>query len=212
MISHRHRCIFIHIPRTAGTSIEKWMVGEDWWNVEPESKHLLASQAKERYAEFWDDYWKFSIVRNPWDRFVSLAKYRRYGVDLKNGKLDISRYIDLFGSPLTIEHDVRFSTRRSVKHANHIEGCVYGNILDETLDFIGFFEDLPSVVAAVQMNVDDPPDGYPPHMERSKERVRRYTKYYTTSVWNQVSDLHAVDCPLYGYPNWVTAIPDSAKL
>lgn len=30
MISHQHKCIFIHIPKTAGTTVEKTITGIDW--------------------------------------------------------------------------------------------------------------------------------------------------------------------------------------
>lgn len=46
MISHELKCIFVHIPRTAGSNIERSLIGQDWWEVSHETKHLLASQAK----------------------------------------------------------------------------------------------------------------------------------------------------------------------
>lgn len=46
MISHEHRLIFIHIPRTAGTSFEKWILGKDQWDINPAEKHLTAAEAK----------------------------------------------------------------------------------------------------------------------------------------------------------------------
>lgn len=33
MISDQYRCIFVHIPRVAGTSIELAITGLDWWNT-----------------------------------------------------------------------------------------------------------------------------------------------------------------------------------
>ena len=73
MIDHRSKLIFIHIARTGGTSIEASLVGKDWWLVDPSSKHISAKQARDLYGkDIWEAYTKFSVVRNPWDRVVSM--------------------------------------------------------------------------------------------------------------------------------------------
>ena len=72
MISHQYKCIFIHIPRTGGTSVELTLTHTDWGLSHKPEKHIFASHAKKLYAQYWDDYFKFSIVRNPYDRLISL--------------------------------------------------------------------------------------------------------------------------------------------
>src|SRR5271166_1307490 len=78
VISHEYRCIFIHIPRCAGTSIEIWLTGQDWWDTDPRCKHLIASQARKLYASYWNRYFKFAVVRDPVERVISLLKYKTH--------------------------------------------------------------------------------------------------------------------------------------
>lgn len=151
MIDHQYKCIFIHIPRTAGSSIEQWINGQDWWITDSPTKHIIASQAKHLYADYWKDYFKFSIVREPISRVISSLKYDEYfGLSLgTNGNIDFSKYLDLFGKSVVLEHDYRFSERKDLLNKKHLAGSIYGNILDEELDFIGKYENLAEDTAFI---------------------------------------------------------------
>lgn len=69
MIDVENKFVFVHIPKTGGTSFEYALNG----NKEVEEKHLSLHQLDSRYS--LDDFFKFSIVRNPWDITVSMYNY-----------------------------------------------------------------------------------------------------------------------------------------
>jgi hypothetical protein len=84
MISHKHRFIFIHIPKTAGTSIEEALRDEscqllpgewDHGRVHHTPLNHLTLQEVADYGMLTPaqlkSYFKFCFVRNPWDRLVS---------------------------------------------------------------------------------------------------------------------------------------------
>src|SRR3989338_5883908 len=84
-IYHKHRLIHVHIPKTGGTSIEKYLghkfnikqsYPEFLWGRDQEKKvimHHLNCQQILEYVDrgVFDSYLKFAIVRNPYDRLVS---------------------------------------------------------------------------------------------------------------------------------------------
>jgi chondroitin 4-sulfotransferase 11 len=83
VISHKHKYIFIHIPKTAGTSIKKYLSSfrskEDYQSPEDPLENF--GHNKLSYYEFKykniEDFYKFCFIRNPYDRMVSLYKYTK---------------------------------------------------------------------------------------------------------------------------------------
>lgn len=98
MISHKHKCIFIHIPKTAGISIEKKILESvnisynnrlPFWLGEntnlkigpPRFAHLTYRDMLKNYYvsdELMHSYFKFSIVRDPVSRIISMYNYKGY--------------------------------------------------------------------------------------------------------------------------------------
>jgi hypothetical protein len=78
VLYHNLQCIFIHIPKTAGTSIEQFLKDNGKNDIEyigvrngRSLHHLMAFELKREIPFIYDKYYKFSIVRNPYDRLLS---------------------------------------------------------------------------------------------------------------------------------------------
>jgi hypothetical protein len=98
--SDQYKCVFIHIPKNAGTSIIKAFKLE-------QRGHLEWDRYQQEDPERFRNYFKFAVVRNPYDRFVSAYEYARmlrsyyhspdgstqYGIHLDYEKLKESNFL-----------------------------------------------------------------------------------------------------------------------
>jgi Sulfotransferase family len=95
MLSHVHKTIFVHIPKTGGEAVVSVFLedlGKSWeqrsdllvrQNSDPKRGppalgHMFATEyLTYGYVtqDLFDAYFKFAIVRNPWARFVSAYKF-----------------------------------------------------------------------------------------------------------------------------------------
>jgi hypothetical protein len=66
ILSEEKKLIFLHIPRTGGTSIRSL------FNIDPVLGCFSAKMMKQQLGDKYNDYRSFTVVRNPWDRAVSL--------------------------------------------------------------------------------------------------------------------------------------------
>lgn len=152
IVSHKYKFIFIAIPKTATHAIRNalrpYLGTEDWEQVElfQQSRiplkefeqirhgHITALEAKEVLSEeIWDTYYKFSFVRNPFDRFVSYAFFRnRSSVLFASNRLGMMKL--MLKNP-SLNEDILFSPQ--LDFVKGIDGVV-------NVDFIGKYECLQS--------------------------------------------------------------------
>lgn len=87
LLSERYKFIKIDIPKTGTASFRRnWrqfsdIIGSPFRSVNGFYQHDTASTVKTILAKKnknWDDYFSFTIIRNPWDRYVSFLYYYIY--------------------------------------------------------------------------------------------------------------------------------------
>ena len=156
MISHKHKCIFLHIPKAAGTSVERFLRDVD--------SDIPAKVLRKRgFSHFLNDhldYYVFSFVRNPYDRLVSAWKWGQLKFE-KEGSLpfynkeravSFEEYVSLTtnfdyrkdNENLWSEYD-EYHTLPQFEFFPHLNGGHYFTdkiSVDFTCDFIGRFENL----------------------------------------------------------------------
>ena len=206
MISHKYRLIYVHIPRTAGTSIEQWVQGQDQWLANPSEKHLTAIEAKDIYSQYWSHYWKFSMLRNPLQRFISMLKFKdHFGVSINaKGELDISEYIKRFSAKqgVVLEHDHRFSsidklTRLSMQGGcrPYRKGAIYSNMIGNEMDMVFSYEKLEHAVQFLSDRFGLNSEEFP-HSQASVSNTQ-----LSPSISNEtrklIQELHSLDVELF---------------
>lgn len=183
---------FIHIPKTAGTSITEWLINNRGNSTYIElASHPTHSQILEKYERNFS----FAVVRNPWDRLVSLYHF------LKNILIDED-------SHLAVANDYTKENFPSFEHwITHIEDMVYPEDiwytiltpqqtwLNPNVDLLIRFENLTEEFRQVQdlYNVTKPL----PHLFNSKHL--NYRNYYNDSTKKIVERLCERDIELFKY-------------
>ena len=83
--SERYKLIFFHIPKCAGVSVRRAIGIDKSKNLFPHKNVSTALAIDVRYStddEIYNSYHKFSIVRNPFERMLSLYSFRKKQGDL----------------------------------------------------------------------------------------------------------------------------------
>lgn len=119
-ISYTYNTIFIHVPKCAGTTIEK-IIGTC---TEPEyfsfsktmfpnqiktPQHFTYLELKEKLNIDWSKFYAFSVVRNPYARMVSEYKHRQFVFSKTKRPEDDPRNFSEFLTRLTLNQNERIS-------------------------------------------------------------------------------------------------------
>ncbi|HUQ36120.1 MAG TPA: sulfotransferase family 2 domain-containing protein [Aestuariivirga sp.] len=205
MISHKYKCIFVHIPKTGGTSIENciWPAPrnrEDLWMGFVSSyrnkyqtgglQHLLARHIRlEVGGNIFNAYFKFAIVRNPWDKLVSQYTYLRKRKDLQHylgvtAETTFAQYIEA----AALSDHVQLTPQ--VDFVNDENGL-------SIVDFIGRFETLKEDAQRIFSRIGIQ-NMILPHTQRSL-REKDYRSYYTAETRDRVAQIYERDIALFKY-------------
>ena len=68
----RLNCIFVHVPKAAGTSVNKALYGRTLG-------HYSAAKIQSKFPGLYERTFTFSLVRNPWDRALSAYRFACVG-------------------------------------------------------------------------------------------------------------------------------------
>lgn len=202
LVSHRHRFIFIHVYKVAGTSIraalepyceDAWkrrlarmpLVGRVYRPRLPDP-HLTAAQARELLpASVFDGYFKFAFVRNPWDWQVSL-----YHFMLKETGHHQHALARSFGS---FDAYLRWRVESDLHLQEAFVTDAEGRLI---VDHVGHMETLAADFAHICARVGIPPISVP-HVNRS--RHRDYRSYYSDASRELVAQAFKADIERFGY-------------
>lgn len=196
---NRHRCIFVHIPKTAGSSVMLSLFGED-------SRHVPYFEYEDANPFKFRSYFKFAFVRNPWDRLVSSYFYLRSGGGGGQDSDFAQRHLSAFGD---FESFVRgWMTEENVWSWVHFVPQHYficDNEMRSKMDFVGRMESIESDFRRVCERLQ-----IPATLRRTnRSDHRHYSEYYTDELRERVAAVYAADIATFGYR--FEAVPAAAE-
>lgn len=215
MIDHNHKFIYIHIPKTGGTSIEHTLAKKCGTDLEKNElygledlngkrlpfndtmhrlkskktswrhirclQHLTSNEIKQRYEnQIWSEYYKFTVVRNPWDELVSTYNY------IKNKRPDLCTK--------------KFTTFKewviNIKNTNRQTRYILDKNNQTMVDFIARFENIQSDFNTICKTIGIPEHTLP---HANKTNHKHYTEYYDDELVQIVASKFAVDIRYLNY-------------
>ena len=210
MISYKHKCIYVHIPKTGGSSINhqylpikverKHLVGNYKSRFQPMAwglQHLRASYILGEVGyDIFSKFFKFSFVRNPWDKLVSQYLYSKRATTYElrewlgtNIDSTFEEYVEkLYNSnPMILQHP---HWLEQYQFLFDLKG-------NQLVDFIGKFENFEEDCYYVR-DILKMKKIKLPHMNQSPNR-KHYTEYYNDKTQKMVEKIYKKDIEIFQY-------------
>lgn len=181
--------IFIHIPRTAGSSIVQAGFPEIYGHV---NYRWYQTRNPALYAQMF----KFAFVRNPWDRVYSTFAYLRSNglnpLDKRFAKkyvLPASSFEDFVNRYLPMDQV------RSYLHFIPQVDFICDSKLNVQIDFVGRFENLPDDIAHLEKMLDKKI-----YLKSTNASVRLpYADVYNNRMKDIVAQYYSKDIEIFSY-------------
>jgi len=203
MISHKHKAIFVRTTKTASSSMIDWFWQNDcrfkqtepslYWsgdvNHEPlwSMKHVIPEDTFNRY-------FKFSFIRNPFSRLVSVYFYTKKWFDENNDPLfnakDFTDFIMRFDEPSIMSdkqgaHEIFYTKNKPCY--NFVNGC----------DYVGKIENLNEDFEYIQNKLNLSSDIKLPWSNKTTHKD--YRQYYNKKTRDRVAELYTNDLKYFNY-------------
>jgi hypothetical protein len=183
--------IFVHIPKCAGTSIRESL------GYDAGGHRTISGYRTMLSPELYRCCFKFTFVRNPWDRLVSAFFFLK-NKDMKSNhrwaKENISEFetFDAFAR--------KWVTRENVWKNSHFRPQFHFICMGSrrpAVDFIGYYENLADdfslICERLRINTALREEN------RNALRGRNYKEYYTDETQRIVAEAYAEDIEMLGY-------------
>jgi Sulfotransferase family len=194
------RYVFIHIPKCAGTSIHRALgTLHDTRSLQPNirkyHKHAKAYQVRDILGPIWQNCFKFSFVRNPWDLMVSSYHWWITHADaFPSLRPHIARIVEMGTFSRFIRS--RYGTRMINEHyaTDLMDWLTDGDAI--IVDFIGRYENLSNDWQHVCESLGVPP------VELTRENPvarQHYRQFYDDASRQLVAERFAKTITVFGY-------------
>ena len=190
-----HQAIFVHIPKTAGTSVLSAIGALPVFDT-----HAPTLAYARAYPAFYAGAYKFAFVRNPWDRFASSFHFMKHGTNWKMqqdwarrhiGDLDFRAFTMRLRNPLF--RATVLSERFFWPQSTWLQTPPAVRGVDELFRF----EAIDHAMQSLYARFDIPASSATPHLR--KTAITDFRDLYDDRMINIVARIYRQDIDLLGY-------------
>ena len=194
MISHRHKFIFLHIPKCAGSTLNK-AFSKHSDDPEFDNWHPKFDEYCRKYKEA-PSYTTIISTRNPWDRLVSSFYFLKKGGNQSFHDIQLSKTLCIYKNNFTewVRNDFKkmINLDLKVNHLKPISFYISKYHIDYSIKLENLQQDFNTVCDKIGI-----PRQQLPHTNKTEHK--HYTEYYDDETREIVAKKYAKDIEYFGY-------------